>query len=128
MHKKRIQNFQTTIWNFYKQHKRNLPWRKTKNPYRILVSELMLQQTQVARVIPKYYAFLKKFPSFKSLAKAKTSEVLGAWQGLGYCRRALNLKRTAEIVAQEYGGKLPQDSVALVKLPGIGKNTAGAVL
>lgn len=121
--------FQKLIWMRYQKNGRhNLPWRKTRDSYRILVSEVMLQQTQVDRVIPKYKKFLERFPSFTALAKAKTSDVVREWQGLGYNRRALALKRAADIVMKRYGGKLPRDYDALVALPGIGPYTAGAVL
>ena len=120
--------FRKIILAYYKKHGRHdLPWRKTKDPYEILVSEIMLQQTQVGRVIPKYNAFIKKFPTFQSLAKARSGEVLKAWQGLGYNRRALYLKKTAEIVTEKYRGKLPKDIFKLVELPGIGPNTAAAI-
>jgi len=123
-----IKAFQKTIWVYYLKHKRNLPWRRTRDPYRILVSEVMLQQTQVPRVIPKYKSFLKKFPTVKALAKAKVSDVLRVWQGLGYNRRALYLKRAAEYVVQNFGGKFPRDFKALTMLPGIGPATAGDLL
>ena len=97
------------------------------DPYRIVVSEIMLQQTQTYRVEPKYLAFIKKFPNFRPLAKASTAEVLSAWQGLGYNRRALYLKKIAETVVKEYKGKLPSNSVELQKLSGIGPNTAGSI-
>ncbi len=129
-------SFQKTVWSYYKKHGRDLPWRpashkatQDKNfPYKILVSEVMLQQTQVDRVLPKYKTFLKSFPSFGSLANAKTADVIRAWQGLGYNRRALSLKRAAEIVMREYHGKLPRDFGTLVALPGVGSYTAGALL
>ncbi len=120
--------FQKTVWSFYKKNKRNLPWRKTRDAYKILVSEVMLQQTQVDRVLPKYSSFVKKFRSFEVLAKASTADVIKEWQGLGYNRRALNLKRAAEIVTKEYKGKLPRDYDKLVALPSIGPYTAGALL
>ena len=123
-----IKKFQSEIRKYYKHHKRDLPWRRTKNPYRILVSEIMLQQTQVSRVLLKYPEFIKRFPNFRMLAGASTREVLIAWQGLGYNRRALALKKTAEIIVKKYRGVLPRDIVSLEKLPGIGRSTAGAVL
>jgi A/G-specific adenine glycosylase len=120
--------FKKIIWDYYKKQGRHaLPWRKTKDPYKILVSEYMLQQTQVGRVIPKYQDFIKQFPDFKSLAKASTPAVLKAWQGLGYNRRALYLKQTTEIVTNKYKGKLPKDRSILVEFPGIGVNTAAAI-
>ncbi len=123
------EDFKKIIRAYYKKHGRyDLPWRKTHDPYNILVSELMLQQTQVERVIPKYNAFVKKFPTFKKLANASVPEVLKVWQGLGYNRRALYLKKTAEIVTEKYYGKLPKDLSSLIELPGIGPNTAAAIL
>lgn len=120
--------FKKLIWLHYKRHGRHtLPWRRTTNPYRILVSEVMLQQTQVDRVIPKYKSFIKKFPDFTALARAPLKNVLKEWQGLGYNRRALNLKRTAEIVVREYGAHLPHDEQKLLHLPGVGPYTAGAI-
>ncbi len=104
-----------------------LPWRTTHNPYRILVSEIMLQQTQVERVIPKYQAFLKKFPTVKRLAHAPLSEVLILWQGLGYNRRAKMLHRAAQIIEREHKGHMPKSYEALLALPGVGPYTAGAV-
>jgi A/G-specific adenine glycosylase len=119
--------FQKIVSEFYRDHKRDFPWRKTKDSYRILVSEIMLQQTQVDRVVPKYLAFLQKFPTFASLAKASTADVLKMWQGLGYNRRALALKSLSQIVTEKYRGKLPKDPEVLVQLPGIGQYTAAAV-
>ncbi len=128
MPQKQIQKFKKTIWVYHTANRRDLPWRNTHDPYKILVSEMMLQQTQVSRVLIKYKSFLKKYPSVKTLAKAKLSDVLREWQGLGYNRRAMYLKRTAEVVVNEYAGKFPQNREALMKLPGIGQSTAGALL
>ncbi len=119
--------FKKIIWANYRVHKRDMPWRKTKDSYRILVSEIMLQQTQVSRVRKFYSIFIKQFPSFGALAHAKTSSVLRAWQGLGYNRRALALQRLSRIVLKEFNGRLPQDREALESLPGIGKGTSGAI-
>jgi A/G-specific adenine glycosylase len=116
------------IWKFYKAHGRHeLPWRKTTDAYKILVSEVMLQQTQVERVIPYYQNFLKKFPTVRSLANAPLSEVLIAWQGLGYNRRAKMLHLAAKEVLEKYKGKFPASVEALESLPGIGPYTARAV-
>jgi A/G-specific adenine glycosylase len=120
--------FQKLIWEYYKTKRRPFPWRETRDPYAILVSEVMLQQTQTERVVPKYENFLEKFPDFQSLAQAKTEAVLREWQGLGYNRRALNLKRAAEIIAGDLGGTFPQTLEGLQALPGIGPYTAGALL
>ena len=120
--------FQKKILDFYAASGRHsLPWRQTSDPYRILVSEVMLQQTQVERVIPKYEAFLKAFPDVFSLAKASISSVLGLWVGLGYNRRALYLKRTAEAIVERYGGIFPQTEKELRELPGIGAYSASAI-
>ncbi|MDD5050273.1 MAG: A/G-specific adenine glycosylase [Candidatus Pacebacteria bacterium] len=123
----KIKAFQKTIWNYYKKNKRRMPWRETTDPYKILVSEIMLQQTQVSRVIPKYESFIRKFPTVQKLAAANTGEVLKLWQGLGYNRRALNLKRAAEMVVRDFGGVVPSDLEKLDSLPGIGAATAGAI-
>ncbi len=106
---------------------RDLPWRRTRDPYRILVSEVMLQQTQVDRVIPYYHAFLERFPTVQDLAGAPTAEVIRLWSGLGYNRRAVNLQRTARAVVADHGGVFPADQAALRLLPGIGPYTAGAI-
>ncbi len=119
--------FQKTIWDYYYNAGRDLPWRKTKKAYDILVSEIMLQQTQVDRVIPKYSAFIALFPDFHALARAAEVDVLGAWQGLGYNRRALALKRLALEVVRKYRGRLPRNIEKLEELPGIGHYTARAV-
>jgi A/G-specific adenine glycosylase len=106
---------------------RNLPWRRTRDPYHILVAEVMLQQTQVDRVVPKYQMFLNQFPTIEALAAAPTSEVIRAWSGLGYNRRAVNMQRTARAVLEQYGGEFPHDITELRALPGIGPYTAGAL-
>jgi A/G-specific adenine glycosylase len=119
--------FKKTIYDYYREHGRVLTWRKTTDPYKILVSEIMLQQTQVDRVVPKYKAFIKAFPTAKKLASASVAEVLALWSGLGYNRRALFLKKAAEEVIRHYGGRFPQDYTKLLDLPGIGTYTASAV-
>lgn len=123
-----IAEFKKVIWDFYKKNKRDLPWRNTNDPYKILVSEVMLQQTQSYRVIPKYKSFIKEFPTVQALAKASVQAVLTEWQGLGYNRRALYLKQCAEKISQEFNGKFPKDIKTLCILPGIGKATAGDIL
>lgn len=120
--------FKKTVWNYYKKHKRDFPWRRTKNPYKILVSEIMLQQTQAPRVVSKYRDFMCAFPSFRALANASTRDVLAHWSGLGYNRRALNLHRLAQVVTETHRGTLPKTHTELVALPGIGPYTAGAVM
>ncbi len=119
---------QKEILSWYAEHKRDLPWRKTRDPYKILVSEVMLQQTQVARVIPKYEVWLVAFPTLEALAKAKTADVLRLWSGLGYNRRALNLQKAAVVIGKEYNGIWPKTLRELKKLPGIGEYTARAIL
>jgi A/G-specific adenine glycosylase len=114
------------IW--YTQQRRNLPWRNTHTPYRILVSEVMLQQTQVDRVKDKYVAFLHTFPTQAALAHAKTADVIRAWSGLGYNRRALFLQKTAQAVETTHRGKFPSDLETLKTLPGVGEYTARAIL
>jgi A/G-specific adenine glycosylase len=121
--------FRRRIFTFYRRHgRRQLPFRNTTDPYCILVAEIMLQQTQVERVIPKWQAWITRWPDFTTLAGASTRDVLAAWSGLGYNRRALNLHRTATIVARDFEGSLPRDPQQLVHLPGIGPYTAHAVL
>ncbi|HMS22374.1 MAG TPA: A/G-specific adenine glycosylase [Candidatus Levybacteria bacterium] len=119
--------FKKQIWHFYAKHKRVFPWRKTINPYHILVSEVMLQQTQTERVLPKYKEFLDKFPTLSDLEHATYENVLRVWSGLGYNRRALYLKKIAEITNHSYLGKLPLDPKVLKTFSGIGVNTAGAI-
>ena len=122
-----IKKFQKEILAWYAKNKRDLPWRKTRDPYKILVSEVMLQQTQVGRVVPKYEAWLTAFPAIEHLAQAKTRDVLRLWSGLGYNRRALYLQKAAQMIVSEYSGKWPEEVSELQKLPGVGKYTAGAV-
>jgi len=121
-------NFRRKLLRFYKQHGRDLPWRKTTDPYRVTVAELMLQQTQVERVVPKYEAWIKKWPSWRALAKADNRELLTIWSGLGYNRRALFLGKMAKAIVHEYDGEMPRDLKELEKLPGIGRYTARAIL
>lgn len=127
MPEKEIKIFQQTIWDFYKKNKRDFPWRNTKNPYYILVSEIMLQQTQANRVVRYYQRWIERFPDFASLAGAKFSEIYPYWQGLGYNRRGLNLQKAAQKALAEYKGKLPKDVLLLEEFPGIGHYTARAV-
>lgn len=122
-----IKKFQKTIYDFYRENRRDFAWRRTTNPYRILVSEIMLQQTQTERVKTKYVEFLKAFPNFKSLAEAPLHKLLSVWQGMGYNRRALSLQHTAQRIMNEFKGKLPSDPTILVTLKGIGLNTAGSI-
>jgi A/G-specific adenine glycosylase len=122
-----IKRLQRVVLAHYRRHKRDLPWRRTRDPYRILVSEVMLQQTQVDRVVPKYRLFLRRFPTLRALAAARFAEVLRAWLGLGYNSRALRLWRCARDVVATHGGRLPQDIAELQRLPGIGAYTAAAL-
>jgi len=122
-----LRSLRKSVYDSYKAQGRDLPWRKTSTAYKILVSEIMLQQTQVSRVIEKYEEFLSSFPDVESLAKAPLREVLAIWQGLGYNRRALALKKTAEEVVARYHGMIPSDIASLKLLPGIGEATASAI-
>jgi A/G-specific adenine glycosylase len=122
-----VKHFQKTIYQYYKKHGRNLPWRETVNPYHILISEVMLQQTQVERVLKKYPEFIKIFPEFQSLSKAPLRKVLQVWQGMGYNRRAISLKETAKRIATDFKGTLPASLEQLKMLPGIGHATASAI-
>ncbi len=115
------------LLRWYRGNRRDLPWRRTRDPYAIWISEAMLQQTRVETVIPYYRRFLERFPDPASLASADEEEVLGQWAGLGYYRRARNLHRAAKVVVERFGGALPDDAEALRGLPGVGRYTAGAV-
>jgi A/G-specific adenine glycosylase len=123
-----IKAFQRKMFRFYTIHGRNLPFRHTSDPYKITVSELMLQQTQVERVIPKYKSWIKKWPNWRSLAKASNRDLLRMWSGLGYNRRALYLGEMAREIMKKHGGKTPDTIDLLLTLPGIGPYTAHAIL
>ncbi|HEX2967148.1 MAG TPA: hypothetical protein VHO84_15290 [Syntrophorhabdaceae bacterium] len=123
----RILSFRKLVYQFYEKNGRDLPWRRTDDPYRILISEMMLQQTQVERVLGKYELFVSRFPDIPSLASAPLKEVLHVWQGLGYNRRALALIRLAQVVREKYHGKVPTSLNELISLPGIGPATAGCL-
>lgn len=120
--------FRDEVRAFHREHPREMPWRDVDDPYAVLVSEVMLQQTQVARVMPRYLAWLDAFPTVDALAAAPLSAVLEAWQGLGYNRRAVALKRAAEAIVEDHGSVVPSDPAALRDLPGIGSTTAAAVV
>ena len=120
--------FQQTLGRWYAAHRRDLPWRRTTDPYHVLVSEIMLQQTQVERVIPKYHEFLARYPSFGSLARARARDVKRLWYPLGYNIRPLHLRGIARETVARYGGRLPDDARALQSMRGIGRYTAGAIL
>ena len=122
-----VAEVQGALLSWFDATGRRLPWRETADGYAILVSEVMLQQTQVDRVIPVYHAFLRQFPTFESLAEAPAGEVIRAWAGMGYNRRALNLQRAAQAVVERHGGALPTDPKALRSLPGVGEYTANAL-
>lgn len=122
-----IEKFHRFVYAAARGAERDFPWRKKITPYRVLISEIMLQQTQTSRVEQKYENFLRAFPTFTALANAPFEKVLREWSGLGYNRRALALKKLAEIVVREYGGKLPRDTTSLITLPGVGSYTARAV-
>jgi len=119
--------FQRALLRWYRTHRRDLPWRKNRDPYRILVSEFMLQQTRVETVIPYYRRFLALFPTLKDLARAPQEKVFKAWAGLGYYARARNLHRAAQTICQDLGGRIPETKEELLRLPGFGPYTAGAV-
>jgi len=119
--------FRRKLLAWYARHARDLPWRRTRDPYRVLVSEFMLQQTQVSRVVQYYPRFLERFPTIEHLARAPPKAVREEWDGLGYYARASNLHALARVVSREHDGTLPADPQALVKLPGVGRYTAGAV-
>ncbi len=122
-------SFSTRVLAWYDEHGRHdLPWQQQRSPYRVWIAEIMLQQTQVATVIPYYQRFLKAFPDLESLASASTDAVLEHWSGLGYYSRARNLHEAARMIAAEHDGAVPEQFDALLALPGIGRSTAGAIL
>lgn len=123
-----IENFQSAILQWYRVNKRDLPWRKTNDAYKIWICEIMCQQTGVSTVIPYYERFLKKFPSIKALAQSKEQDVLKLWEGLGYYSRARNLRSAAQIIKNEFDGEFPKSEDLIKKLPGIGEYTSGAIL
>lgn len=127
MEVRKITQLKNTIWKYFKEHGRQFPWRNTKNPYKIWVSEVMLQQTQTTRVIEKYKEFLKKFPTVQKLAEGTPHEVLSLWSGLGYNRRALFLLEGAKQVITNHKGKIPRGLTSLLSIKGIGRSTASAI-
>src|SRR3954463_4823632 len=122
-----IPTFRMRLLEWYDREHRLLPWRQTRSPYRIWISEIMLQQTRVAVVLERYREFLKTFPSLRSLASSTESEVLAAWSGLGYYRRARSLRDAARVVVKKHGGRVPRDLAMLKTLPGVGEYTAAAI-
>lgn len=118
---------QRALLAWYAAHGRDLPWRRTQDPYRTLVAEVMLQQTGVGRVREKYEAFLERFPTLEALSEAPTAEVIRAWTGMGYNRRAVNLQRAARAILADHGGRVPAAPAALRALPGVGPYTAAAL-
>ena len=124
----RVYRFRKYIFSWWRTHRRDLPWRHTNDPYKIFVSEVMLQQTQVSRVVPKYREFLNRFPSLAALAQATPAQVLRAWKGMGYNRRALYLQKAAKVIVEEHQGNFPISEQELIVLPGLGKYTARAIL
>ncbi len=125
-----MNRFIDTVWTYYRANKRDMPWRTDTRPYYVVVSEIMLQQTQIDRVMKKFPHFIERFPDWHALAKASVTDVLHVWSGLGYNRRALFLKRIAETITngRKTSGELPRTYEALRELPGIGPNTAGSIL
>src|ERR1043165_2438781 len=126
--KNAYQKLQTQLADWFREAARDLPWRRTHDPYAIMVSEFMLQQTQVSTVIPYFERWMQRFPTFAALADAEESEVLSAWQGLGYYSRARRLHAAARAVVERHEGKLPADHAAIAALPGVGRYTAGAIV
>lgn len=122
------EKFQKLLLAWYDENKRDLPWRKTNDPYHIWVSEVMLQQTRVDTVIPYFLTFIERFPTIEALAEADEAEVLKAWEGLGYYSRARNLQAAAREVKEKYGGSIPSDEEEIAALKGVGPYTAGAIL
>lgn len=126
---KQYEQFNRNVLNWYDLHgRKTLPWQLDKTPYRVWVSEIMLQQTQVSTVIPYFLKFMERFPTVVALAQAPQDDVLNLWTGLGYYARARNLHKTAQIIADKYHGNFPETLEEVIKLPGIGRSTAGAIL
>lgn len=123
-----LTRFQDRLLDWFREHKRALPWRESRDPYRVWVAEIMLQQTRIAAVLPYYDRFLAQFPNVESLAQAREEDVLKVWSGLGYYSRARNLHRAAKEIVAQYHGEFPRDVEAVLTLPGIGSYTAAAVL
>jgi A/G-specific adenine glycosylase len=119
--------FRRRLLRWFRRHGRDLPWRRTRDPYHVTVAEFMLQQTQVSRVEPYYHRFLERYPTIESLAAARPRMVRESWEGLGYYRRATNLHRLARAVVGGHAGIIPKDPLVLRKLPGVGRYTAGAI-
>lgn len=125
--------FMTIVWEYYRANGRSMPWRNPEtdgsfDPYKIMVSEIMLQQTQVPRVIDKFNQFIRSFPNVTSVANASLGDILRLWQGLGYNRRAKYLHQAAQKIMADFGGEFPADIPSLTSLPGVGVNTAGAIM
>lgn len=123
-----LNDFRELVWQKGRELYRDMPWRQTDDPYKIMVSELMLQQTQVDRVVPKYHEFISRYPDVFALATAPLGDVIALWNGLGYNRRAKFLHDAAAKIITDYDGRIPDTYEGLVSLPGIGPNTAGAIL
>jgi A/G-specific adenine glycosylase len=119
--------FQELVWSYHARHRRDFSWRNSITPYRVFVSEYMLQQTQTVRVVDKFREFIRRFPSFTSLANASEVDILRIWSGLGYNRRGLYLHKSARIIVDEHRGRVPRDRDALLALPGTGEGTAAAI-
>jgi A/G-specific adenine glycosylase len=128
MNARRLPRLRRALLRWYDENRRNLPWRKDRDPYRVWVSEIMLQQTRVAAALPRYEKFLQRFPSVDKLASARLASVLAEWSGLGYYRRARNLHAAAKVIARERNGSFPESSEEWRKLPGIGRYTAAAIV
>ena len=125
---RQLSEFRKKLLGWFRQFQRDLPWRRTHDPYRIWLSEIMLQQTRVAAVVPYYERFLERFPDVRALAKASEEEVLRFWSGLGYYSRGRNLQRAAQMIVAKHGGALPRTEREILALPGIGSYTAAAIL
>lgn len=122
-----IEGLRALVWDHYAARARSFPWRETRDPWLVLVSEVMLQQTQTDRIAKRYPGFIEHYPTPEALASASVEELLGDWKGLGYNRRGLNLKRAAQMIVDRHGGEVPQEDDALRSLPGVGPYTAAAV-